>query len=186
MTTAPTWGPGETPPVTTSPSWWKRLFQAIHWTMMIPVLVVLASIFIPAMGFGARMNLGGLIGWLLQLRRKPTHRANVVISTSVPRDRVVALGAPDAKGYTQVESPPLEVAINPFRDKSVVKTMTGEVVQLPQGVHDHDVEEVILLQPGVTAVRVSEVSPVTKKVPMSRTTDELIAALEKLQAEKAP
>lgn len=124
--------------------------QAYTWLIRYPLALVISigivalAVVLLVMGFGDRFDMGGLIGRLFGTR--PKDKANVV-----PDDREVPMGSPDEHGWVQHEVDVLDVSSNPFRDKGVIRIKTPEggikKVTLPSGVHDTDVDKVIVVGP---------------------------------------
>lgn len=168
------WGPQA--PVTAQPKW----KVVIRWVLLIPIVILLAALLLPALGAGARVNLGGLIGMLLGLS-KPKGRKSVAIANTIPEKRTTEINLPDLKGYKQIPASELQISKNPFRDRSVVKT-EDEVIELPEGVHDTDVEKVILVGAESAVVTVKNMSDL--RLPMQRTPREIAEELRKLRGQK--
>jgi hypothetical protein len=152
----------------------------------IAALVVIAvSILLVSMGF-KELQIGGILGKLLGKKggsnpdKGPiVETANTIDPKRVDADgKLIPQGVPDSKGDTQA----VVVPIKPpgiFSDPSqVVFTAPGgtkpTVVDLPEGVTNKQVDQVIVVQPNVVAVTVKDTSPVSKQ-----TVDDLLKKYRK-------
>lgn len=140
----------------------KSLAKAIgRWCVRYPiaaaVTVVVVLLAVMAMASGKKFQLGGLLGKLWGTKPKENKRG------VVPEDRVDADGKPikpgesDVKGF--VQAPAIKGIKKPglFDDPktiTVVHPEKGEIViDLPEGVKNEDVKEVVEIEPDVYEVR---------------------------------
>lgn len=148
---------------------WDRLKAWGKWVrskMMAPgaaLLVVLVAVILFSLGW-KKLQIGGLLGRLLGRKKEPV--APVGIMDPVPPGRVgpdgklIPIGTPDQAGHTQVEVVQIEQP-GLFSDPKTVKfTPPGKTepveVQLPVGVTNDQVAQVVMVQPEVYAVSVKD------------------------------
>jgi hypothetical protein len=131
-------------------------------------VVVIGAILLAAFGL-KELQVGGLLGKLLG-NADPATKA-IDIANTVPPNRidptgkVIPINTPDANGDTQVQVVPIQ-SPGLFSNPSTV-TFTPPVtpanpnptpvtVQLPTGVKNSDVQQVVLVSPTVVAVTVKD------------------------------
>lgn len=171
---------------TEKPSFWSKAWgsikNAFSWIgpktigPILVVLVVIVAIVLVAIGF-KELQIGGILGRLLG--KKAAGGRAIDVANSVDPDRVdangklILPGQPDSTGQTQAVVVPIE---DPglFSDPKTVKFVEpGKTepteVQLPDGVTNKDVSQVVLVQPDITVVTVKDNS----KVP-AKTVDDLL------------
>ena len=159
------------------------VWKVLRWPFAIIASAVVIVFVLPLVVGGARVNLGGILGSLFGKKREGSS-PSIAVSQSIPKDRHVLVMKPDAVGFVQVEQAPVAVSRNPFRDKSILNLPSGESVKLPEGVHDGDVESVILIKgagEGV-GVKLKDSAPAS---PTVHSVDALIVELEKLGSQGA-
>lgn len=157
-----------------------KLLGALAALVVIGVAILLVS-----MGF-KDLQIGGILGKLLGKKggtnpdRGPTvETANTVDPKRVDSEgKLIPQGVPDEKGDTQAVVVPIQPP-GLFSDPNqVVFTAPGDtkptVVDLPTGVTNKQVDQVIIVQPNVVAVTVKDNSPVSKK-----TVDDLLKKYRK-------
>lgn len=127
------------------------------------LLVVIVAVLLAILGI-KNIQLGGLLGKLLG-KDTPKKKA-IDIANSVSEDRVdaegkiIPPGEPDSKGITQATVVPIKDS-GVFSNPDTVKfTPPGEdkpvEVELPDGVKNKDVENVVVVKPEVYAVSVKD------------------------------
>lgn len=149
------------------------------------LVVIVIAIVLVSMGF-KELQIGGLLGKLLGKKggvdpgKGPTvETANTIDPKRVDADgKLIPQGVPDAKGDTQAVVVPIQPP-GLFSDPTqVVFTAPGDtkptVIDLPEGVTNKQVDQVIVVQPNVVAVTVKDTSPVSKQ-----TVDDLLSKYRK-------
>lgn len=152
------------------------MWKTIRWPVAIIVGIVLIILVGPLMAAGVRFNLGGVLGWILGKRKDAL--PSVAVANSVPKGRVIAISQPDKNGWVQIPQAELKTSKNPFRDKSKISLPSGEKITLPEGVHDTDVAEVVVVKPEVGAVVRLKDGPT--KIQTSSSVEDLLKQLEGL------
>ena len=128
--------------------------------------VVIAAIFMGS----KRIKTGGILGKMMGKDDPKDPKKTIERANSVDEDRVddkgkpIEIGTADSKGHTQAPVVPIE---DPgiFSDPNkVVFTPPGETkpieVVLPDGVTNKDVDQVVVVNPKVTDVKVTDTSGV--------------------------
>lgn len=155
------------------PTFWARMKAVFRWIgtrLLAPgvaLLVVVLAIVLVAMGI-KDVQIGGLLGRLFG-KKDPEQRAIDVANTISPHrvdpnGVLIPQGTPDSKGVTQAVVVPIQTPgllsdpstvtyIPPGSDKPVV-------VQLPDGVKNSDISQVVVMKPAVIAVTVKDGSGV--------------------------
>jgi hypothetical protein len=136
------------------------------------LVVIVLAIVLVSMGF-KDLQIGGLLGKLLGKKggvdpgKGPTvETANTIDPKRVDADgKLIPQGVPDTKGYTQAVVVPIQPP-GLFSDPNqVVFTAPGDtkptVIDLPQGVSNKQVDQVIVVHPSVVAVTVKDKSGIT-------------------------
>jgi hypothetical protein len=153
-------------PLTPETSAWKKVKTFFHtlytWTLRYPAallgavgVLVVASVLM-ATGRKDTFDVGGVIGKMFGKKPK---QDRIVVANTTPKKRDTPLGVPDDKGIVQRQVEVLETSKNPFRDRSKihVKTSEGTIpLQLPDGVKDKDVDQVISINSGAFKVEVAQ------------------------------
>lgn len=133
--------------------WLKKLykFKPIAWILSALVIIGGGLLFI----FKRDLQIGGILGALLG--SKPTNkRAEIPEKRVDEAGKTILPGESDSKGYTQI--PVSENIKKPgfFSDPNTVvidhPTEGKQVIELPTGVKNRDVSEVIIVKPEVTEV----------------------------------
>lgn len=149
----------------------RAFFQKVYtWILGYPVALfvavggVLLMVVLLALGLGDRFDLGGFLSRWSPGRKEPEDR--VIVANKVPpkrqdsEDRTIPIGEPDEFGMVQRPVEILDERKNPFRDKSKleVKDSSGEKrkIQLPKGVKDKEVDQVLELNPGTFKIIVKD------------------------------
>jgi len=114
--------------------------------------VIVATIFL--VKFIPGFNPGGLLARLWGIKRERKSRIETI--NEVPKGRKVAVDQPDSQGFVQPKAFELNISNNPFRDKSKVKTVSGEEFELPEGVVDTDVDTVVEIAPKVHIAKLKD------------------------------
>jgi hypothetical protein len=149
------------------------------------LVVIAVSFLLVTMGF-KELQIGGLLGKLLGKKggvdpdKGPTvETANTIDPKRVDADgKLIPQGTPDSKGDTQAVVVPIQPP-GLFSDPTqVVFTAPGNtkptVIDLPEGVTNKQVDQVIVVQPNVVAVTVKDNSGVSKQ-----TVDDLLSKYRK-------
>ena len=138
------------------------------------LVVIVIALVLVSMGF-KELQIGGLLGKLLGKKggvdpgKGPTvETANSIDPKRVDADgKLIPQGAPDSKEDTQAVVVPIQPPGLFSNPKQVVFTAPGgtkpTVVDLPDGVTNKQVDQVIVVQSNVVAVTVRDNSPVTKQ-----------------------
>ena len=154
---------------------WERIKKALVWLrtkLLGPIgalLVIVVAILLVSMGY-KELQIGGILGKLLG-RKNPDNPTPIDLSNSIDKDRVgstgelIQPGNPDEKGQTQVVVVPIQEP-GLFSNPDTVKfTPPGEKkpveVQLPTGVKNKDVEQVVIVKPSTPVVVVKDTSKIT-------------------------
>lgn len=154
---------------------WARMLSVFKWVGVkllapgVAVLLIIGVVILVAMGF-KEIQIGGLLGKLFGKKepQKATDVANTVDPDRVDKDgRLIQPGTPDSNGHTQAVVVPIKEP-GMFSDpRTVVFTPPGEtkpqVVTLPDGVTNRDVEHVIVVSPEIKVVTVKDSSGVPAK-----------------------
>jgi hypothetical protein len=136
----------------------------------VALLVFVGGFILIAVGW-KELNVGGLVDRILGRKKEPLRPANTPPPGRVDGDgQPIPLGTPDSTGQVQVPVVPLTPP-GIFDDKTqVTVTVPGDKqpteVKLPTGVEADDVDQVVVIQPTVTQVQVtdkSDVKPSTVK-----------------------
>lgn len=138
------------------------------------LVVIVIAVLLVSMGF-KELQIGGLLGKLLGKKGGvdpgkglTVETANTIDPKRVDADgKLIPQGVPDAKGDTQAVVVPIQPP-GLFSDPTqVVFTAPGEtkstVIDLPGGVTNKQVDQVIVVQPNVVVVTVKDNSSVTKQ-----------------------
>lgn len=147
------------------------------------LVVIAIAILLVSMGF-KELQIGGLLGKLLGKKDDPSKGPTVETANTIDPKRVdadgklIPQGVPDSKGDTQAVVVPIQPP-GLFSDPTqVVFTAPGDtkptVVDLPEGVTNKQVDQVIVVQPNVVAVTVKDSSTVSKQ-----TVDDLLKKYRK-------
>lgn len=149
------------------------------------LVVIVVAIVLVSMGF-KELQIGGLLGKLLGKKggvdpgKGPTvETANTIDPKRVDADgKLIPQGVSDSKGDTQAVVVPIQPP-GLFSDPSqVVFVAPGDtkstVIDLPDGITNKQVDQVILVQPNVVAVTVKDTSTVSKQ-----TVDDLLKRYRK-------
>ena len=144
------------------------------------LVVIVIAIVLVSMGF-KELQIGGLLGKLLGKKggvdpsKGPTvETANTIDPKRVDTDgKLIPQGVPDSKGDTQAVVVPIQPP-GLFSDPTqVVFTAPGDtkptVVDLPTGVTNKQVDQVIVVQPNIVAVTVKDNSGIP-----TQTVDDLL------------
>jgi len=138
------------------------------------LIVIVVAIVLVSMGF-KELQIGGLLGKLLGKKggvdpaKGPTvETANTIDPKRIDAEgKLIPQGVPDSKGDTQAVVVPIQPP-GLFSDPTqVVFVAPGDtkptVVDLPEGVTNEQVDQVIVIQPSVVVVTVKDTSPVSKQ-----------------------
>jgi hypothetical protein len=138
------------------------------------LVVIVVAILLVSMGF-KELQIGGLLGKLLGKKGgvDPEKGSTVETTNAISTKRVdadgklIPQGVPDSKGDTQAVVVPIQ-SPGLFSDSNQVAfTAPGEtkstVIDLPEGVTNKQVDQVIIIQPSVVAVTVKDNSGVSKQ-----------------------
>lgn len=165
-----------------------QIWAYIKWPFVVVGAIIVAILGAPFL-LSKEFNLGGILGAILGTN-KPT-KPSIAVANTKPKGRATPIGAPDANSFAQAPVVPLQMPLNPFRDKDVVTivhpvTKAQEAIKLPVGVKDHDVESVIVIAPGgaheTVAVKLKDGN---SKAQTALSLEDLIATMQKLK-EKQP
>lgn len=145
----------------------------VQYPLAIVATVVVVVVGLALIQAGVKdVNIGGIVKWLFS---RPGAKHDVIAaSNTVPTHRVddqgnkIPVGTPDANGWTQWEVQPYKAPSSPLRDKTVVSVTSPSTgnqvdVQLPTGVKDTDVEQVVEVKPEVFVVKTNNESKVHAK-----------------------
>lgn len=159
-----------------------RIWRYARWPFLgIGVLgVVFAALLLAPLRL--RVNFGGALGWLLG-REEREGIPSIAVSNSLPPERVVPLGQPDERGFVQASVEPLQESWNPLSRTDQVETLSGDIIQLPEGVSRRDVQDVIVVSPSSAVVRLKDARP-PQRQQMSST--ELLDRLKAIQKKHQP
>lgn len=136
----------------------------------VALLIVAVAIVLFTAGFKG-LQIGGLVDRLLGRKKEGTPSAGVVNGVTGGRldenGQPVPQGTSDTKGHTQIEIVPIKTP-GLFSDPTVVEYVpAGKTepvsLQLPVGVKNTDVKNVVVISPEVVAVEVHDSSTVTKE-----------------------
>jgi len=156
-------------------NWLKtnKFTWGISWVFLFFIGLILFLI------FRGKFNLGGF------LSRKTSDPNKVKIGNTIVEKRkddtgnIIGIGVPDKQEFVQVEQKKIIPSINPFRDKSVIKTEDGEKIKLPTGVEDKDVD--LVLKTKTKEIHVIKLkNDIEHDKKYSKSLDDLISDLEKL------
>lgn len=133
-------------------TFWETLKSWLVWVrdrMLLPTVTILVAVgALVLVAFGLKgVHVGGLLGKLLDKGDPPQPPPNP--------NRDVRPGTPDESGHTEVVPQPLDV-----EDGEVVHPETGGPIPLPKGVEPDQVAEVVVVQPVVSDVVVTDTSKV--------------------------
>ena len=150
-----------------------HILTALKWVglkLLAPgVSLIVAAVAIVLVAMGAKeLQVGGLLGWLLG--RKGSGGKAIDVANTIPSDRIdtngalIPEGVPDSKGITQAVVVPIHEP-GVFSNPSTVKfTPPGAdkpvEVQLPDGVKNKNVAQVVVLTPDKFVVTVKDNSAV--------------------------
>ena len=159
---------------------WSKVRPVLHWMATklagpgVALIVVIVALILISMGW-KELQIGGLLGKLFG-KKSPSTSA-IAVANTIPPHRVdkdgklIPEGTPDSKGQTQAVVVPIEnpgVFSNP---DTVTFTPPGKTepveVQLPDGVKNRDVNQVVIVQPDKFIVTVTD----TSGVPASKVDD---------------
>lgn len=136
--------------------------------LLLALVVILVAVVLVSMGF-KELQIGGLLSKIFG-RTASNLKASGIVNTIDPdrvdqNGKVIPIGQPDSRGITQAVVVPIE-GTGLFSDPKTVKIIPpGEEkaidIVLPDGVTNKDVEQVILIKPGVVAVTVKDSSGVS-------------------------
>ena len=117
--------------------------------MLLPTVTILVAVgALVLVAFGLKgFHVGGLLGKLLGNEDDPQPQPNP--------NRDVRPGTPDDLGHTEVVPQPLEV-----EDGEVIHPDTDDPIPLPKGVEPDQVAEVVVIQPVVSDVVVTDTSKI--------------------------
>lgn len=157
----------------------KSVFRWVGTKLVAPgvaVVIVIVAVVLVAMGF-KELQVGGLLQKILGIKglnTTPVDVASIVPAGRVdPNGKVIPAGISDSGGMTQVFVVPLQ-APGLLSNPSTVTFMPPDsdkpvTIDLPTGVKNTDVSQVIVVSPGMYAVTVKDTSGIP-----SQTVDDLL------------
>ena len=130
----------------------------VKYPFLIAAFVIVLVVSIAILLINKDANVGGILGKLLNL---------LGIDTKNPNPAKV--GSKVDKGdFTEYKPSDLDRSSNPFRDKTIIKTPSGQKVKLPNGVKDTDVDTIIEIDSVVTIIptkdKVKEIQALDQKI----------------------
>lgn len=148
---------------------WERMVTVFKWVGVkllapgVALIVIVLAIVLVSMGL-KDLQIGGLLG-LLFGKKSPEQKA-IDVANTVPPNRVdpngkvIQPGTPDTKGDTQAIVVPIKdpgLFANPDTISFTPPGSTQPIeIQLPDGVKNKDVQQVIVVQPGKFVVTVKD------------------------------
>ena len=139
----------------------KKSTKSLSFLARLPVAIVVGVIVIvlggilSALGFGDKVNIGGILGQLLGVAKNG--KDPIDIANEVPEGRTDESGEKIDKettgpeGFEQQKVRRLDKSSGMFRDKQTIEvggSQGKETIKLPKGIRDSDVKEVYEVTPG--------------------------------------
>jgi hypothetical protein len=147
---------------------WAKLKQWGHWAALklvapgVALVVILVAVLLVSVGF-KELQIGGILGKLFG--KKPSDKAIDTANTIPPhrvdeKGKLIPAGTPDSKGTTQAVVVPIQepgIFSNPDTVKFTPPGKDEPVeVQLPDGVKNKDVSQVVIVHPDMVVVTVKD------------------------------